>query len=681
MRLIQGTQLRTRGLVHSHSTRAGAVPRGVISDSPLAGLANARHQRPSVTTSPERTRRMQHMGDDVARLNPRSICLRLIRLRRQRLHTLGRDITEALQQIRNRLILHGDTSDSLRTRDHAHLIGVITRIVRLPQRIRTPPTTHILINDRHKIHRLTRGARKLHKPRHIRRMQQLRRRLRVELLQPIDDVAGLTRHINLRVKLALILRIQASLRTGNHLLKTTLPTNIHPIRVLLGRARQLKVTAQPLGISHRLKVTKIGLRSLADSLNNLRAPGRNRGLIPRDVIKQTPSLRRRIINLVNIRTQLRTARRHAIFRMPRANPLVNTFSVNQQLLHRIASLGLFTRHRHGTQQNAINRHQRAIIRTGPLTRDVIRSALRRTNTTTDTQHNVVTRADISIRRQQQIIQVLPRVVATSAAALHLNNDRNTRHRTSNRQHINNLLDRTGLEDNPREARSTQLVDKRHGLVMLRHTGGDHNAVNRSTIRTGLRHQALAANLHLPQIRIQEHRVELGIHTRLQQLLQLRQVALEDLRSHLAATSKLRPVASIRRGSNDLWVNSRGRHTRKQHRGTPRKLSELGDHTSTSIHLLHTRRETRPRSRQLQRLTQIKQTGLPLSGINRERTNTQTSNNWGGEHIDTATRADVKNPPGPSINSTIDINNPIHRIDYDVLGDTARQIGIQATRLG
>ena len=141
------------------------------------------------------------------------------------------------------------------------------------------------------------------------------------------------------------------------------------------------------------------------------------------------------------------------------------------------------------------------------------------------------------------------------------------------------------------------------------------------------------------------------------------------------------MASIRRGSNDLWVNSRGRHTRKQHRGTPRKLSELGDHTSTSIHLLHTRRETRPRSRQLQRLTQIKQTGLPLSGINRERTNTQTSNNWGGEHIDTATRADVKNPPGPSINSTIDINNPIHRIDYDVLGDTARQIGIQATRLG
>ena len=59
-----------------------------------------------------------------------------------------------------------------------------------------------------------------------------------------------------------------------------------------------------------------------------------------------------------------------------------------------------------------------------------------------------------------------------------------------------------------------------GLVEFGDAGADDDAVDRGAGLTGLLHQALSAHLQLPQVRVEEQRVELDGAARLEQLGQL-----------------------------------------------------------------------------------------------------------------------------------------------------------------
>ena len=106
---------------------------------------------------------------------------------------IDRSIIKPGQQLLDRLINPRNPRNRGNTRNNRHLIRVIPLILRLPQRIRPPPTTHILVNHRHKIYRLTRGFRQLQEPGRIRRVHQIRCP-RIQLAQPSHNSRRIIRH-------------------------------------------------------------------------------------------------------------------------------------------------------------------------------------------------------------------------------------------------------------------------------------------------------------------------------------------------------------------------------------------------------------------------------------------------------------------------------------------------------
>ena len=66
----------------------------------------------------------------------------------------------------------------------------------------------------------------------------------------------------------------------------------------------------------------------------------------------------------------------------------------------------------------------------------------------------------------------------------------------------------GLNDDVLDAGLAQLVDQRDGLVELGDAGGDDDAVDRRAGGAGTLHEALLPELQLPQVGVEEQRVEL-----------------------------------------------------------------------------------------------------------------------------------------------------------------------------
>ena len=85
---------------------------------------------------------------------------------------VGGGLLEAIEQIADRLVDPGDAGDGDGAGDDADLVGRVARVVRLPQRVRTPPAAHVLVDDRHEVDRLARGAAQRDEERHVGRVQQ-----------------------------------------------------------------------------------------------------------------------------------------------------------------------------------------------------------------------------------------------------------------------------------------------------------------------------------------------------------------------------------------------------------------------------------------------------------------------------------------------------------------------------
>ena len=70
--------------------------------------------------------------------------------------TVDRRVLEAAQQLGDRLVDAVDAGDRDGAGDDADLVGGVARVVRLPQRVRTPPAAYVLVEHRHEVDRLAR---------------------------------------------------------------------------------------------------------------------------------------------------------------------------------------------------------------------------------------------------------------------------------------------------------------------------------------------------------------------------------------------------------------------------------------------------------------------------------------------------------------------------------------------
>ena len=105
------------------------------------------------------------------------------------------------------------------------------------------------------------------------------------------------------------------------------------------------------------------------------------------------------------------------------------------------------------------------------------------------------------------------MVTTCAAALDVDDDRALGHLGGDLDDRLDLVDGAGLEHDVADAELVELLDQLDGLLEVGDARADHDAVDRRAGLTGLLHQALTTELQLPQVRVEEQRVELDLAAR------------------------------------------------------------------------------------------------------------------------------------------------------------------------
>ncbi len=310
--------------------------------------------------------------------------------------------------------------------------------MRLPQRIGTPPTTHVLVDDRHEVHRLTRGLAEGDEERDISGVEDDVAGVRVLRRERLDGRVRALEHrivVEQRRDRAAVHGMQAGLGALQHLAETLPPRHVQPradmrigdgiaqvaAAIEIGRAigtdGELEIAGQPLLVGHLGDVTEIRLRSDVEGGDDLVAACGHSVGVAGDLVEETARTRRSVVDLVDIGTELATARRHTAVRGTRADPVGCTGRVDEQLLDLGSRGGLEGRHRGGTDEDAVERHRREAVFGRPTARKVIGGLLRCADTTTDAQHQIRAGAQLGVGVEEQIVQVFPRVVTTGAATL------------------------------------------------------------------------------------------------------------------------------------------------------------------------------------------------------------------------------------------------------------------------
>jgi len=156
-------------------------------------------------------------------------------------------------------------------------------------------------------------------------------------------------------------------------------------------------------------------------------------------------------------------------------------------------------------------------------------------------------------------------MAAGTSALDVHDDRLRRHLGGDADNRADLLDGARLEHHVADPDLVELVDQLDGLFQLGDAGTDDQAVDRRTRLAGLLHQPFSADLELPQIRVEEQRVELVGATGLKQSGELLDAVVEDRFGDLAAAGELGPVPGVGCGGDDLGVDGGRGHPRQQDR--------------------------------------------------------------------------------------------------------------------
>ena len=238
------------------------------------------------------------------------------------------------EQLSNRLIGLGNSSDSGSAGDDAYLFCGVALIVCLPQRVLAPPTAYIGINDWDKCWWLALAAQKINEPGNIGSGNGVlfgcwvcRNDISDSALR-IVDING-----NLCGEFAVVSSGQALFNARDHLLKTTCPGHIDP----RAHVRDLEVACQPLGIGHLIDIAEVWLCGTSDGCDDLIATGGNGVGVTSNLVQKATSLGEGVVNLVDIRPQLGAARCNTIACAAGWNPaatrdVFEALGCNQRLL-------------------------------------------------------------------------------------------------------------------------------------------------------------------------------------------------------------------------------------------------------------------------------------------------------------------------------------------------------------
>ena len=126
-------------------------------------------------------------------------------------------------------------------------------------------------------------------------------------------------------------------------------------------------------------------------------------------------------------------------------------------------------------------------------------------------------ADAAIGGSEQLVEVLPRVVATGVTAFDLHDDKSWG-LLGDAQYLVDLLDGAWLECDPREVVRVQGLYEFHCLIERWDTSRDNHAVDGRTVCACLGEGALACDLAAPLRCGEIHGVELCVHAWLEEFL-------------------------------------------------------------------------------------------------------------------------------------------------------------------
>ena len=332
---------------------------------------------------------------------------------------------------------------------------------------------------------------------------------------------------------------------------------------------QLDVALQPLQVGHLADVAEVRLGGVGHRGDDLVAARGDRFGVTGDLVEQPTAPGGGVVDLVDVGAELAAARGHAALGFSGADPLIGALDVDQHLLDRRRGGGLQRRHRRGPDQDAVDGHQREAVGLGPATGQVFGRVLGSADAAADADGDVGSRPQFGVGGQQQVVEVFPGVVAAGAPALDVHDDRPGRHFGGDADDRADLLDGARLEHHVRDADVVELFDQLDGLFQLGDAGTDDQAIDRRAGLAGLLHQAFSADLQLPQVRVEEQRVELVGAAGFEQPGQLLDAVVEDRLGDLPAAGELSPVPRVGRGGDDLGVDGGRGHSRRAESATDR----------------------------------------------------------------------------------------------------------------
>ena len=444
-------------------------------------------------------------------------------------HALGGGGLEAVEEVTDRLVHAGDAGDGGRAGDDAHGVGVVARIVGLPQRVRAPPAAHVTVDDGHERHGLAGHTADVEELGGVGRVQHgvgepgvpggeggdhLGRALHGLLARERrDDATGVG---GVESCLGALHHAVEALADGGvephragavgHVaaevgaqVEVVRGVGARPVDGGAGGEGELDEAAQPLLVGHRVEVAEVGLGGAVDRGDDLVATGGHGLGVTGNLVEEASGARGGVVDLVDVRTELAAAGGHASVGLAGADPGVDAHGVDEHLLDLGAGGGLEGGHGGGADEDAVDGHGRVAVGVGPGPRQVVGRPLGGADATADAEDDVGPLAQHGVGGQQEGVEVLPRVVTAGAAALDLDDHRHVGDLGGDAHDLADLGDGARLEAHVPQSGLGELLDEGDRLVELGDAGGDDHAVERHARGAGTLDEALASDLQLPQV--------------------------------------------------------------------------------------------------------------------------------------------------------------------------------------
>ena len=342
----------------------------------------------------------------------------------------------------------------------------------------------------------------------------------------------------------------------------------------------------------------------------------------------------------------------------------NARSADEHLLDFRVGVRFLGGHDGGADEHAVHRHERTAVFGGPFAGDVVGAAFRRADAAADHEHEVGLLAHFGVGAQQQIVKRFPRVVAACGAAFDLDEHLGWRDGLGDAHHLADLVNGARLEAHVREAVGVEVVDEFHGLVEFRNAGGDDDAVDRRAAGALLRHDALGAELQVPQVAVHEHGVEFDGAAFFELLFELGHMTVEHAGGDLAAACEFRPVAGVGGRGHDFRFHGGRGHACQQHRSLAGELGECGAHLVACGGVDDAGCETRPILGAFRRGFQRGELGAIDHGGGFHHADAGALGNGGEQLAHGVARAEVEHPQRARIGGAhqrTDASRPIHMV--------------------